>query len=812
MRMAKVVKRPATKTSFVTPKGRTLQADEIIADYRLAVRSRAASVIGRREVLTGKAGFGIFGDGKEIPQLALSKVFHNGDWRAGYYRDQTLMFGTGMSDLSQFFAQLYAATDLRQEPASGGRQMPSHFATRFLDESGRWLPQTAMRNSSADVSSVGGQMARLLGLAYASKLYRSSPQLRGGMPGFSVGGDEVAFGTIGDAGTSEGIFWECINAAAVLQVPLALSVWDDGFGISVPREMQTAKSSISTALAGMRRDDTPGYEIRVVRGWDYPSLVDTYGDVIAIVRREHVPALIHVIECTQPQGHSTSGSHERYKTKDRLRWEEEFDGIRRMREWLVSEGLATAEQLDGYEQEDKRAVEVVREEAWEGYQRPIREERERAAGILERLAGERADVGLGDIVLELRTSTEATRRTVAASVSRAIVATRGRDTAARRDLVAFANEYDVANRKRYASRLHCETDRAAVRVPAVDPRYPDRAENVDGRVVLQRNFDATFARDPRVFALGEDVGKLGDVNLVYEGLQKKYGELRVADTGIREASILGQGIGAALRGLRPIVDIQYIDYLLFALEALSDDLATLHYRTAGGQAAPVIVRTKGHRLQGIWHTGSPMGLILGSCRGVYLCVPRDCTRAAGFYNTLLRGDDPGIVVEVLNAYRLKERLPENLGDFTVPLGLAEIVRAGSDLTIVTYGACVRVAGEAAQDLAGLGIEAEIVDVQTLDPFDTRGVVARSIDKTNAALFLDEDFPGGATAYMARHVLERDGAWNALDATPRTITALPNRTPYAQDGEYFVKPNREDVVAAGYGLMRERFPDRYPALR
>src|SRR5919197_1075006 len=750
MRMAKVVKRPATKTSFVTARGRTLPVDEIIADYRLAVRSRAASVIGRREVLTGKAGFGIFGDGKEIPQLALAKVFQNGDWRAGYYRDQTLMFATGMSDLSQFFAQLYATTDVGREPASGGRQMPSHFATRFLDGDGRWLPQISMKNSSADVSSVGGQMARLLGLADASKLCRANPALREAMRDFSVDGNEVAFGTIGDAGTSEGVFWEAVNAAAVLQIPLAISVWDDGFGISVPREMQTAKSSISEALGGMQRDARPGLEIRVARGWDYV--------------------------------------------------------------WLVGEGLASAEQLDAAEQEDKRAVEAVREDAWEAYQRPIREERDRAAAVLERIAGERRDDAVASLVTDLRSPTEATRRLIAATVSRALVATRGADTPARRELVAFANDYDAANRGRYASHLYCETERAALRAPTVAARYDEAGESVDGRVVLQRNFDAIFARDPRVIALGEDVGKLGDVNLVYEGLQKKYGELRLTDTGIREATILGEGVGAALRGLRPIVDIQYIDYLLFALEVLSDDLATLRYRTAGGQAAPVIVRTKGHRLQGIWHTGSPMGMILGSCRGVYLCVPRDCTRAAGFYNTLVRGDDPGIVVEVLNAYRLKERLPANLGEFTVPLGVAEVVREGRDVTVVTYGACVRVAMEAAQDLAALGVEVEIVDAQTLEPFDLRGVAARSIEKTNAALFLDEDFPGGATAYMARHVLERDGAWDLLDAGPRSVTALSNRSPYAQDGDYFVKPQRENVVEAVYALMRERFPDRYPALR
>ncbi len=806
--MAKAApRRPATKTRLATPGGRTLTADEIISDYRLAVRSRAASVIGRREVLTGKAGFGIFGDGKEIPQLALAKTFREGDWRAGYYRDQTLMFATGMSNLDEFFAQLYANTDVSLEPSSGGRQMPSHFATRFLDEQGRWKRQVVMKNSSADISGVGGQMARLLGLAYASKLYRNNPQLRGVAKDFSRDGDEVAFGTVGDAAAGEGIFWEAMNAAVVLQVPMAASVWDDGFGISVPRALQVAMDSVSQSLAGMR----PKLEIRVVRGWDYVALVDTYAEVIAKVRREHVPALVHVVECTQPQGHSTSGSHERYKSKERLRWEGDFDGIRRMREWIVAQGVATAAQLDAYELEDKRAAEGIRERAWESYQRPIREERDRAAVLIERVASERPSPDLDRLAAELRDATEATRRLVSATLARALALTRGADIAARRELAAFAREHRAANEARYGSHLYTEGERSPLRVPETRPAYSDTSEVVDGRVVLQRNFDATFARDPRVFALGEDIGKLGDVNLVYEGLQLKYGEQRLTDTGIREATILGQGIGAALRGLRPIVDIQYIDYLIFALQTLADDLATLHYRTRGGQVAPVIVRTKGHRLQGIWHTGSPMSMLLGSCRGVRLCVPRDCTRAAGFYNTLLRGDDPGIVVEVLNGYRLKEPVPSNLGEFTVPLGLPEVLREGKDVTVVTYGASVRVALEASEVLQTLGVDVEVVDVQTLEPFDLPNAVAASIAKTNAVVFLDEDVPGGASAYMLQRVLEGERAWELLDATPRTVSAKANRSPYAQDGDYFVKPQPEDVVDAVYGVMRERFPDRYPPL-
>ncbi len=804
--MAKVAPRRA-KTKLVTPGGRTLAADEIISDYRLAVRSRAASVIGRREVLTGKAGFGIFGDGKEIPQLALAKTYREGDWRAGYYRDQTLMFATGMADLDGFFAQLYANTDVAREPASGGRQMPSHFATRFLDEQGRWRPQLAMKNSSSDISSVGGQMARLLGLAYASKLYRNNPQLRGVAKDLSRNGDEVAFGAIGDAGAGEGIFWEAINAAVVLQVPMAVSVWDDGFGISVPRALQVAMDSVSQSLEGMRSK----LEIRVVRGWDYVALVDTYAEVIAKVRREHAPALLHVVECTQPQGHSTSGSHERYKSKERLIWENDFDGIRRMRDWMIAEGIARAEQLDAFELEDKRAVEGIRERAWEAYQRPIRAETGRAADLIERTAHGSAGPDLHELAPALRGAREATRRLVSASLARALAATRGMETPARHELAAFAREYRAANEARYGSDLYAEGDRSPLCVPETKPTLSDSSEVVDGRVVLQRNFDAIFARDPRVFAIGEDVGKLGDVNLVYEGLQAKYGAWRVTDTGIREATILGQGIGAALRGLRPLVDIQYIDYLLFAMQTLSDDLATLRYRTRGGQTAPVIIRTKGHRLQGIWHTSSPMSMILGSCRGVHLCVPRDCTRAAGFYNTLLRGDDPGIVVEVLNAYRVKERVPANLGEFTVPLGVPEVLREGRDVTLVTYGACVRVASEAIAVLETLGIDVELVDVQTLEPFDVRGLIARSLAKTNAVVFLDEDVPGGASAYMLQRVLEGQGAWDVLDVTPRTLSARANRSPYGQDGDYFAKPQPEDVVDAVYGLMRERSPERYPPL-
>ena len=811
--MAKVApRRTTTKSTVTTPRARhELSADEIIADYRLAYRSRLLSIIGRREVLTGKAGFGIFGDGKELPQLAMAKVFREGDWRSGYYRDQTFMFATGMSTMQEEFAQLYAQADVAAEPASGGRQMPSHFATRSLDDEGHWKPQVRMKNSSSDLASVGGQMARLLGLAYASKLYRENPQLRDAAKDFSHNGDEVAFGTVGDAGTSEGIFWETMNAAAVLQVPLLVSVWDDGYGISVPIEYQTAKRSISAALSGMRPDGGPGVDIYTVKAHDYLALCDTYLLAVERVRREHAPALIHVAECTQPQGHSTSGSHERYKSKARLAWEEEFDGIKRLRAWIVEEGLATAERLDDFAAEDRRAIEEIRRAAWEAYQEPIRRERDEAIRLLERATVEGASGDLERVVGKLRAVDEPMRHMVASALSRAVAALRGHESEATTALADLLRRYRERNVRRYTSHLYSESAESPLRLAEAKPVYAPDAEVVDGRVILRRCFDANFARDPRVFACGEDVGRLGDVNLAMEGLQAKYGELRVTDTGIREATILGQGIGAALRGLRPIVEIQYLDYLIFALQTLSDDLATLHYRTAGGQKAPVIIRTRGHRLQGIWHTGSPMAMILGSCRGVYVCVPRDMTRAAGFYNMLLRSDNPAIVIEVLNGYRVKERVPSNIGEFTLPLGIPEVVREGRDVTVVTYGACVRIALEAANDLAAMGIDAEIVDVQTLDPFDRERRIVRSLEKTNAVLFLDEDVPGGASAYMLQQVLESQGGWQHLDAGPRTLTAAANRSPYGNDGDYFTKPNREDVVEAVYAIARERDPARFPPL-
>ena len=764
-------------------------------------------------MLTGKAPFGIFGDGKEVAQLAMAKAFRPGDWRSGYYRDQTFMFATGMSDLARFFAELYTNTDIEAEPASAGRQMVSHFATRIVDADGRWKRLAETMQSASDLSPVAAHLPRSLGLAYASKLYRQAPDLRESAPGFSRDGDEIAFATIGNAGTSEGLFWETMNAAGVLQIPLLVSVWDDGYGISVPNELQTIKSSISAALAGFQREaGSTGFEIRVVRGWGYPSLVDTYAQVADLVRREHVPALIHVTEMTQPQGHSTSGSHERYKSKERLAFETSGDPIAKMRDWMLAEKVATPAELDAFEADDRRAVESARVAAWEAYQAPIKAELDRARGLIERAQQEAPDVRLAEVIAELADPLEVTRRTVQSAVRRAAYALRGADGAAAGALRAFAKEYAERNRERYTSFLYSRSSESPLRVTPVAAEYSERSETVDGRIVLLRNFDLNFARDPRLFVIGEDVGKLGDVNLVFEGLQGKYGPLRFTDTGIRESTILGQGIGAALRGLRPIVDIQYLDYLLYALELASDDLATLHYRTAGGQKAPVIIRTKGHRLQGIWHTGSPMSVVLNALRGIYVVVPRNMVQAAGFYNTLFRGDNPALLIEVLNGYRLKERLPDNLGEFRLPLGITETVRRGSDLTIVTHGALVRIALEAAETLASLGVDPEIIDAQTLNPFDLEGAIARSLKKTNALLVLDEDVPGGASAYILREVLEVQHGFDHLDAAPRTLTAAESRASVGVDGDYFAKPNREQIVEAAYAIMRERRPRDFPDLR
>jgi len=785
----------------------TLSREEILSDYRVGYRSRMASLTGRKEVLTGKAKFGIFGDGKEVPQLAMAKAFREGDIRSGYYRDQTFMMAAGLLSVREFFSQLYADTNVEHEPSSAGRQMNCHFGTRMLDAQGKWLAIVEKKQSSSDISPTAGQMSRLLGLAYASKLYRKEPALANAGGGFSRNGNEVAFGTIGDASTSEGIFWESLNAAGVLQVPLVMSVWDDGYGISVPREFQTIKGSISEALSGFQsRGSAKGFDLHVVAGWDYPALVEAYSLGVEKTRREHTPALFHIVELTQPQGHSTSGSHERYKTKERLAWEEDHDCLRRMRRWIIEQRFATESELDAMESEDRTLVENARKEAWELYQAPLRAERNQALEKLDTvtklsLKGSEKVARCSD---ELRAGVTLNRKLMQSTLRKAAVALYGETHPAALELCAYSNQFFKQNRQRYGSHLYSESDENPTRFAGVPARYSESSESVDGRVVLLKLFDHFFQTNPRFFALGEDVGKLGDVNLVFEGLNAKYGDLRVTDTGIREATILGQGIGCGLRGLRPLVDIQYLDYLLYALQIMSDDLATIHFRSAGGQKSPVIIRTKGHRLEGIWHTGSPIGMILNSVRGMYVCVPRNMTQAAGMYNTLFAGDNPALVIEVLNGYRLKEKVPDNLTEFRVPLGTPEVVLEGSDITVVTYGACVRVAQEAAAELAGHGVSLEIIDVQTLIPFDTHKIIRESLEKTNMVIFMDEDVPGGASAFMLQHVIEEQRGYEHLDAPPRTLTALASRSPYASDADYYCKPSAEDLTELALNMMRERF--------
>ncbi len=793
----------------------SLDRETVLADYRLAYESRQASLIGRREVLTGKAKFGIFGDGKEVVQLGMAKAFQPGDLRSGYYRDQTFMLAAGMTTLEELFAQLYANTDPELEPASAGRQMNGHFATPTLHADGSWKNLLEMRVSVADTSPTGSQMPRLVGLAYASRLYRELPELRhltrAGGGGFSDGGDEIAFGTIGNASCAEGMFWEAINAVGVLHAPLLMSIWDDDYGISVSNEHQITKQDLSQVLSGFRRQpgSRDGYDLYRIRGWDYLDSCRTYREAAKIIRQEHVPALVHVVELTQPQGHSTSGSQERYKSQQRLEWEREHDCLKKMREWIVGEGIANAGELDELEREGLERVRQAQRQAWDDYADPIREERDAAVALLGELAqGSAAREEIEQIADELRRNPSPMRRYAVAATQRALLAAHGDDGPARRKLIAWREEQDRLGRERYSSHLISST-RSALDVEAVAPVYDDDAPELNGFEIVNRGFDAAFARVPELIAFGEDVGQLGDVNQGLLGMQEKYGELRVSDTGIRECTILGQAIGMAMRGLRPLAEIQYLDYLLYALEILSDDLATVQYRTRGTQKAPVLLRTRGHRLEGIWHSGSPMAGIMHLVRGVHLCVPRDMTRAVGFYNTLLESDDSAIVVEVLNGYRTKEKLSGNLGDLKVPLGVPEILRPGSDVTLVTYGACCRIALAAAERLARAGVEAEIIDVQTLLPFDRPGVIGRSLQRTNRVVFLDEDVPGGATATMMQEVLENQDGFHWLDSPPKTLSSQPHRPAYGSDGDYWSKPQVEHVFETVYELMNESDPDRFP---
>ncbi|SDX41213.1 alpha-ketoacid dehydrogenase subunit alpha/beta [Hymenobacter psychrophilus] len=805
---------PTTDTAPAMPaRVDSLTKEDFLHDYRLGWESRHASLAGRKEVFMGKAKFGIFGDGKELPQLAMARAFRAGDWRAGYYRDQTFMLAIGELTLQQYFAQLYAHPDVEAEPATAGRAMNGHFGTRFLDEDGNFRPSAEMKNSSADISPTGGQMPRLVGLAYASKLYRQNPELHQ-FSDFSVNGDEVAFGTIGNASTSEGMFFEAINAAGVLQIPMLISVWDDHYGISVPAEYQTTKQNISEILKGFQREGEgqEGFEIYRVNGWDYLALLKTYEQAAEVCREQHVPTLVHVQEVTQPQGHSTSGSHERYKNAERLSWEQEHDCLRKMREWLLADGHASAEELDAIEKAAQQLVKEARTAAWQEFFNPIKQERDEVVELLNKLVAETGTENqLHELVETLQHNTTPIRADLVRTVRRALRQVRGQRSAGRRELQNWLEQALAENADRYNSYLFSQSEEAVGNITEVAVEYAADAASVDGREVLQACFTANFERDARIFAIGEDVGRIGDVNQAFAGLQDKFGELRVTDTGIRECTIIGQGVGAAMRGLKPITEIQYLDYLLYGIQPLSDDVACLQYRTKGGQKAPLIVRTRGHRLEGIWHSGSPIQMILGAIRGIHLCVPRDMTQAAGFYNTLLRSDEPAIVIECLNGYRLKEKMPQNPGDFTLPLGRPETLLRGADLTIVTYGSMCRIVLDAAQQLAEVGIAVEVIDVQTLLPFDTDHLIVDSIQRTNRVLFADEDVPGGGTAYMLQQVLDDQQAYRFLDSQPRCLAAQAHRPPYGSDGDYFSKPNAEDVFDTVYEIMQEADPKRFPAI-
>jgi 2-oxoisovalerate dehydrogenase E1 component len=785
--------------------------ESILRDYRIAFESREASLIGEKQVFTGKAKFGIFGAGKEVAQVALARAFRRGDFRSGYYRDQTLMFALGLLTLEEFFAQLYALPDVTLEPCSAGRSMTAHFGTCLIGPDGRFQNLAQTLNSSSDISPTGSQMPRLVGLAYASKLFRELPELHG-MSSLSHHGDEVAFGTIGNASCAEGMFWESINAGGVLGIPMLVSIWDDGYGISVPNEYQITKGDLSAILSGFRRDPETrqGYDLYTVQGWDYPGLCETYLNAAQIVRREHVPAIVHVTDMTQPQGHSTSGSHRRYKSAERLAWEEEYDGLRKMREWMVDQGIATSGEMETLEKQASERVRQAQQRAWEAFIQPIEEERRAVLALTgEMVQSSRRKDEVEKIHQDLQKIPAPQRRDLMTAIQAALIATAGEEIPAARRLIDWKKEQDRLNQDRYSSDLYSTSPRSALKVPVVPAVYAPDAPEKNGFEIVNACFDAALRQHPNLIALGEDVGKIGDVNQGFAGLQAKYGPLRVTDTGIREITIIGQAIGMAMRGLRPLAEIQYLDYILYALQILSDDLATLRWRTKGQQAAPVIVRTRGHRLEGIWHSGSPMAGIIHLVRGMYVCVPRNMTQAAGMYNTLLQSDDPAIVVEVLNGYRLKEKLPANIGDFTVPLGVPEVLREGKDVTVVTYGACCRIALEAAERLAQVGIDLEIVDVQTLLPFDLPGRILQSLRKTNRILFLDEDVPGGASATMMREVLEVQGGYNWLDSAPRTLTGNEHRPAYGSDGDYWSKPNRETVFETVYEMMHEADPRRFP---
>jgi 2-oxoisovalerate dehydrogenase E1 component len=786
--------------------------DKIIQDYRLAYKSRQASYIGRREVLSGKAKFGIFGDGKELPQLAIAHVFNNGDFRSGYYRDQTFMFATGMSNVQEFFAQLYANPDLESEPSSGGRLMNAHFATRSLNSDGSWKDLTKQPNSAGDVSPTASQMPRVVGLAYASKLYRQIPALQQ-FSQFSKNGNEVAFATIGNASCAEGLFWESVNACGVLRCPVILTIYDDGYGISVANESQIAKENISELLMGFRRppgECCDGFDIYTVSGWDYPSLLEAYQKAIKVARDEHMPSIVHVNELTQPQGHSTSGSHERYKSKQRLGWEAEYDCIKKFREWILAQHYITPNELDRIEKEDLQSVQEDQKRAWDAYINPILIERSNVAGIIDQIISSSAHkTELGQIKDKLINIPDPFRRDIMTAIKDVLIEVRDEEIQAKHLLIDWKNSQEGINQDRYGSHLHSQSVESALLVPEVKPVYSANSPTLNGFEIINAYFTSAFAQEPRLIAFGQDVGRMGDVNQGMRGLQEKFSEMRIADTGIREATIIGQAIGMAMRGLRPIAEIQYLDYVLYALQLMSDELATLHWRTRGGQKAPLIIRTRGHRLEGVWHSGSLMAGLIHLLRGINVLVPRNFTQAAGFYNTMLRSDEPALIIEVLNGYRQKEQLPDNIGEITVPLGIPEIIREGRDITLVTYGACCRIAMESADKLSKVGISTEIIDVQTLLPFDIHGKILGSLQKTGHILFVDEDVPGGTTAFMLQEVIEKQGGYYWLDSPPRTLPGAVHRPAYGSDGDYWSKPNVETIFEAVYDLMHEVSPKDYP---
>lgn len=776
--------------------------NEVMHDYRIALISREASLLGRREVLTGKAKFGIFGDGKEIVQVAMAKFFQPGDFRAGYYRDQTFHFATGLATVEQFFSQLYADPDIKNDPFSAGRQMNAHFATRMVDENGNWLDLANRRNISSDMAPTAAQMPRALGLAFASKCFRNTHQLHQ-FDGLSHLGNEICFCTIGDASTSEGHFWEVINAAGVMQVPLAVFVYDDGYGISVPKEVQTTKASISEALAGMQKQaGTNGINIYKVKAWDYAGMCEVFEDALGKMRNSHIPALFHVEEVTQPQGHSTSGSHERYKSPDRLQWERDWDGIKKMREWIISNNLSVDEELTKVELEAKEFVRESRRTAWEKFQTPIKQQVAASVELIKSMLVN--DMGvynqLQELAQKIENIKEPQRRDVMEGLANALTVAPNSPSA--EDVHNYINALKKENTGLFNSHLYNHGNKSALKVTEVKPLISFDAPLINGYEVLNKYFDALLSANPKVFAFGEDVGFIGDVNQGFAGLQEKHGANRVFDTGIRELSIMGKGIGMALRGLRPIAEIQYLDYLLYGLQPLSDDAATTHYRTKGQHSCPIIVRTRGHRLEGIWHSGSPMGMILHSLRGFYVCVPRNMVQAVGMYNTLLAANDPGLVIECLNGYRLKEKLPSNLLEYTIPLGIPEIVQTGTDITIVSYGSTLRIVMEAMEKLSAKGISCEVIDVQTLLPFDIKHIICQSLQKTNKILFVDEDVPGGATAFMYQQVMEEQKAFRWLDTAPRTLTAKAHRPAYGSDGDYFSKPNLEDIIEVVVDMVNE----------